>query len=156
LYLLLLSAGIVGSRSIWVSGYLISLLFFLFKLVTWKLFLWWFILSICIFGLLNWPNLVFVRWIWHCSSCCKVRTTLWLKPKLYLYATSFYGLFLSNTCSQTWYCSLHSAYDRAAIKFRGVDADINFSLRDYEEDLKQVLNNKHARPSVLFDFSVTI
>ncbi|KAK7355322.1 hypothetical protein VNO80_14576 [Phaseolus coccineus] len=31
-----------------------------------------------------------------------------------------------------------SAYDRAAIKFRGVDADINFSLRDYEEDLKQM------------------
>ncbi|QCE05544.1 AP2-like factor [Vigna unguiculata] len=30
------------------------------------------------------------------------------------------------------------AYDRAAIKFRGVDADINFSLRDYEEDLKQM------------------
>ena len=31
------------------------------------------------------------------------------------------------------------AYDRAAIKFRGVDADINFSLSDYDEDLKQVL-----------------
>lgn len=30
------------------------------------------------------------------------------------------------------------AYDRAAIKFRGVDADINFNLSDYEEDLKQV------------------
>ena len=30
------------------------------------------------------------------------------------------------------------AYDRAAIKFRGVEADINFSLEDYEEDLKQV------------------
>nr|WAK85953.1 transcription factor AP13 [Nothapodytes nimmoniana] len=32
------------------------------------------------------------------------------------------------------------AYDRAAIKFRGVDADINFSLEDYEEDLKQMSN----------------
>ncbi|XP_037495169.1 ethylene-responsive transcription factor RAP2-7 isoform X2 [Jatropha curcas] len=32
------------------------------------------------------------------------------------------------------------AYDRAAIKFRGVDADINFSLSDYEEDLKQMKN----------------
>ncbi|XP_060174464.1 ethylene-responsive transcription factor RAP2-7-like isoform X2 [Lycium barbarum] len=32
------------------------------------------------------------------------------------------------------------AYDRAAIKFRGVDADINFSLSDYEEDMKQVQN----------------
>ncbi|XP_058205262.1 ethylene-responsive transcription factor RAP2-7 isoform X5 [Rhododendron vialii] len=29
------------------------------------------------------------------------------------------------------------AYDRAAIKFRGVDADINFNLSDYEDDLKQ-------------------
>ncbi|XP_073144659.1 ethylene-responsive transcription factor RAP2-7-like [Henckelia pumila] len=32
------------------------------------------------------------------------------------------------------------AYDRAAIKFRGVDADINFSISDYEEDLKQTKN----------------
>ncbi|KAF8404989.1 hypothetical protein HHK36_009884 [Tetracentron sinense] len=33
-----------------------------------------------------------------------------------------------------------SAYDRAAIKFRGVEADINFSLDDYEDDLKQMSN----------------
>ncbi|XP_021889761.1 ethylene-responsive transcription factor RAP2-7 [Carica papaya] len=32
------------------------------------------------------------------------------------------------------------AYDRAAIKFRGVDADINFILSDYEDDLKQMKN----------------
>ncbi|PHT83251.1 Floral homeotic protein APETALA 2 [Capsicum annuum] len=32
------------------------------------------------------------------------------------------------------------AYDRAAIKFRGVAADINFNLEDYEEDLKQMSN----------------
>ncbi|KAG6481493.1 APETALA2-like protein 1 isoform X1 [Zingiber officinale] len=32
------------------------------------------------------------------------------------------------------------AYDRAAIKFRGVGADINFSLCDYEEDLKQMMD----------------
>ncbi|KAG9158778.1 hypothetical protein Leryth_013671 [Lithospermum erythrorhizon] len=32
------------------------------------------------------------------------------------------------------------AYDRAAIKFRGVEADINFSLGDYEDDLKQMSN----------------
>ncbi|KAK4776015.1 hypothetical protein SAY87_023976 [Trapa incisa] len=32
------------------------------------------------------------------------------------------------------------AYDRAAIKFRGVDADINFRIEDYEEDLKQMSN----------------
>ncbi|KAF7828701.1 floral homeotic protein APETALA 2-like isoform X2 [Senna tora] len=32
------------------------------------------------------------------------------------------------------------AYDRAAIKFRGVEADINFNIEDYEEDLKQMSN----------------
>ncbi|XP_006650798.2 APETALA2-like protein 2 [Oryza brachyantha] len=32
------------------------------------------------------------------------------------------------------------AYDRAAIKFRGLDADINFNLSDYEDDLKQMRN----------------
>uniref|UniRef100_A0A0D6QUS7 AP2/ERF domain-containing protein n=1 Tax=Araucaria cunninghamii TaxID=56994 RepID=A0A0D6QUS7_ARACU len=30
------------------------------------------------------------------------------------------------------------AYDRAAIKFRGADADINFNRSDYEEDMKQM------------------
>jgi AP2-like factor (euAP2 lineage) len=34
------------------------------------------------------------------------------------------------------------AYDRAAIKFRGVDADINFNLSDYEDDMKQVRNRQ--------------
>ncbi|KAK4440792.1 Ethylene-responsive transcription factor RAP2-7 [Sesamum alatum] len=32
------------------------------------------------------------------------------------------------------------AYDRAAIKFRGVDADINFNITDYDEDMKQMMN----------------
>ncbi|KAJ6831110.1 AP2-like ethylene-responsive transcription factor TOE3 [Iris pallida] len=32
------------------------------------------------------------------------------------------------------------AYDRAAIKFRGIEADINFNLSDYDEDLKQTRN----------------
>ncbi|KAI8013569.1 APETALA2-like protein 1 [Camellia lanceoleosa] len=32
------------------------------------------------------------------------------------------------------------AYDRAAIKFRGIEADINFNLSDYEDDLKQMTN----------------
>ncbi|CAH8335637.1 unnamed protein product [Eruca vesicaria subsp. sativa] len=30
------------------------------------------------------------------------------------------------------------AYDRAAVKFRGVDADINFDIEDYVEDLKKM------------------
>nr|XP_043615591.1 AP2-like ethylene-responsive transcription factor TOE3 isoform X2 [Erigeron canadensis] len=32
------------------------------------------------------------------------------------------------------------AYDRAAIKFRGMEADINFNIQDYEDDLKQMSN----------------
>ncbi|XXG54967.1 hypothetical protein AAC387_Pa03g2720 [Persea americana] len=32
------------------------------------------------------------------------------------------------------------AYDRAALKFRGVEADINFNLSDYDEDMKQMRN----------------
>lgn len=32
------------------------------------------------------------------------------------------------------------AYDRAAIKFRGVDADINFNVSDYNEEIKQMGN----------------
>lgn len=35
--------------------------------------------------------------------------------------------------------SVYRAYDRAAIKFRGLDADINFILSDYKEDMKQVI-----------------
>ncbi|XP_048226161.1 ethylene-responsive transcription factor RAP2-7 isoform X2 [Ricinus communis] len=32
------------------------------------------------------------------------------------------------------------AYDRAAIKFRGIEADINFNVSDYDEDIKQMSN----------------
>ncbi|XP_047979915.1 ethylene-responsive transcription factor RAP2-7-like [Salvia hispanica] len=32
------------------------------------------------------------------------------------------------------------AYDRAAIKFRGVEADINFTLTEYDQDIKQMKN----------------
>ncbi|KAL5546237.1 hypothetical protein UlMin_005924 [Ulmus minor] len=32
------------------------------------------------------------------------------------------------------------AYDRAAIKFRGLEADINFNISDYDEDIKQMGN----------------
>lgn len=37
---------------------------------------------------------------------------------------------------------ISSAYDRAAIKFRGAEADINFSLEDYGDDLKQVMSER--------------
>lgn len=57
-------------------------------------------------------------------------------------------IFLNSQLSLFWFriCETNicksvyilSAYDRAAIKFRGVEADINFSLEDYEEDMKQV------------------
>ncbi|KAF4388944.1 hypothetical protein F8388_026673 [Cannabis sativa] len=35
------------------------------------------------------------------------------------------------------------AYDQAAIKFRGVDADINFNVTDYDEDMMQVRVTLH-------------
>lgn len=49
----------------------------------------------------------------------------------------FFRLMHTNECVYL-YIQTHSAYDRAAIKFRGVEADINFSIEDYEDDLKQV------------------
>ncbi|RYR08642.1 hypothetical protein Ahy_B05g076438 [Arachis hypogaea] len=42
------------------------------------------------------------------------------------------AVFLSSILPQ-----LCRAYDRAAIKFRGIDADINFNVSDYDEDIKQ-------------------
>ncbi|KAK8498959.1 hypothetical protein V6N12_057996 [Hibiscus sabdariffa] len=35
---------------------------------------------------------------------------------------------------------VNRAYDRAAIKFRGTDADINFNVGDYDDDIKQMSN----------------
>ena len=41
-----------------------------------------------------------------------------------------------------WYGNLgffdHRVYDRATIKFWGVEADINFNISDYDDDIKQV------------------
>ncbi|MQM15766.1 hypothetical protein Taro_048716 [Colocasia esculenta] len=51
--------------------------------------------------------------------------------------TRFSMVFGSNLTRLKLCCS---AYDRAAIKFRGTEADINFSLKDYEEDLRQMSN----------------
>nr|ACJ61491.1 apetal2-like protein [Glycine max] len=47
-------------------------------------------------------------------------------------------IWLKENC--VFSISLCSAYDRAAIKFRGVEADINFNIEDYEDDLKQMSN----------------
>lgn len=44
---------------------------------------------------------------------------------------------------------MYRAYDRAAVMFRGVDADINFNLSDYE-DLKQV--KKIMTDQFLFEY----
>lgn len=41
-------------------------------------------------------------------------------------------------------CFDYRAYDRAAIKFRGVEADINFNISDYDEDMKQVRLSLYA------------
>ena len=49
--------------------------------------------------------------------------------------------------------SLFRAYDRAAVKFRGVNADINFTLSDYEEDLKQVC---YCSQSFNFSFDLCV
>ncbi|WOL19085.1 hypothetical protein Cni_G27882 [Canna indica] len=50
-------------------------------------------------------------------------------------------IYLGNTnpCFLKWE-HFRRTYDRAAIKFRGVGADINFELGDYEGDVKQMSN----------------
>ena len=55
----------------------------------------------------------------------------------------------------TWVFGIR-AYDRAAIKFRGMDADINFSISDYDEDIKQVasLLQRHCSSGALLVLSV--
>lgn len=34
-----------------------------------------------------------------------------------------------------------SSYDKIVIKYRWIDADINFNIEDYEDDLKLVMMN---------------
>ncbi|XP_030522065.1 APETALA2-like protein 3 isoform X2 [Rhodamnia argentea] len=46
------------------------------------------------------------------------------------------------------------AYDRAAIKFRGLDADINFNISDYEEDIMQVSFEGDGSSARTSNFSV--
>ena len=59
-----------------------------------------------------------------------------------LFGVIFYesGLWLNRLKEwlNEWFSGVSRAYDRAAIKFRGVDADINFNLSDYDEEMKQV------------------
>ena len=43
------------------------------------------------------------------------------------------------------------AYDRAAIKFRGLDADINFNISDYDEDIKHV-GDKNSKKKKISKF----
>ncbi|WJX95083.1 hypothetical protein P8452_76442 [Trifolium repens] len=51
--------------------------------------------------------------------------------------------------------SLERAYDRAAIKFHGVDADINFNVSDYDEDIKQVCPFNFIKPRELCAYIAT-
>ncbi|KAJ4718933.1 Ethylene-responsive transcription factor RAP2-7-like protein [Melia azedarach] len=85
------------------------------------------------------------------------------KPKSSLYRGVTFSRERSTWVSHIWDCgkevhlgrfdSAHAAartYDLAALKFRGVDADINFHLIDYKEDVKRMKNlSKEEFKSIL-------
>ncbi|GFZ14824.1 related to AP2.7 [Actinidia rufa] len=75
------------------------------------------------------------RWESHIWDCGK---QVYLGKKLI-----YYLLDLAAIAKFGGFDTAHAAaraYDRAAIKFRGVDADINFNISDYEEDMTQMKN----------------
>ncbi|XLS55090.1 hypothetical protein HN51_004845, partial [Arachis hypogaea] len=105
-------------------------------------------------------NMQFIPYYYHYSSPSLLKilfsTTLFSKKKyvherilrtyddfVWPVDTSFIGCFIIDVefldlkiCPLTTRRTLLLAYDRAAIKFHGVEADINFNIEDYEEDLK--------------------
>lgn len=87
------------------------------------------------------------RWIRHGTCGCTVSIT----ELSFLSDSSLFHLKCFDFFDDIVYvCILYSAYDRAAIKFRGVEADINFSLGDYEDDLKQVGVCQHTHTTTTF------
>ena len=64
---------------------------------------------------------------WHTPVCVRIA---W-----YLILFSYIKTLI---LALMWYCR---AYDRAALRFRGLNADINFDKAEYEEDMSQVIHS---------------
>ncbi|XP_050910664.1 ethylene-responsive transcription factor RAP2-7 isoform X2 [Lathyrus oleraceus] len=89
------------------------------------------------------------RWeshIWDCGKQVYLGEETKHHRRFEIEMVSFYFIFLIRSCFFFFsggFDTAHAAaraYDRAAIKFRGVDADINFNVSDYDEDIKQMSN----------------